>query len=220
VSILTMENVSFAYDRRTPVLRNLSIQFDQGGAYAVVGRSGAGKTTLLSLLGHLMRPTMGNIFFDGRNIFEMNEYFYRSHCVGLVFQNYNLLPRLSALENVELSMNIAQSGSRHKQVDAEHYLQKMGLTKAQANRRVLKLSGGQQQRVAIARAISTDAKVILADEPTGNLDKQTGMEVLDLMLDLAHNEGKCVVIVTHAQDIAMRCDAIFKLPLVNPVGVA
>jgi putative ABC transport system ATP-binding protein len=217
MEVLTLESLSFAYDRRTPVLRNLSMEFARGKSYAVVGRSGAGKTTLLSLMGGLMRPTKGKILFDGKDISEINQYIYRSRDIGLVFQSYNLLPKLNAIENVLLSMEIAGIRRHERRPNAEALLKKVGLTASQMKRRVLKLSGGQQQRVAIARAISYDANVILADEPTGNLDMETGGEIISILKDLANQEGKCVIIVTHSPNVAMMTDEIFQLPILSTI---
>lgn len=217
MSMLSLEELSFAYDRKTPVLRNLSLSFDCGKCYAIIGRSGAGKTTLLSLLARLVRPTKGTIRYNGKSINEIDQYKYRSRCVGLVFQNYNLLPKLTALENVCLSMDIAgvKGSRRQKRESAEQLLRNVGLNTMQLQRRVLKLSGGQQQRVAIARAISANAQVLLADEPTGNLDGETGAEIIQLMLDLAHKYNKCVIIVTHSPQVAEMCDAVCNLPLLG-----
>lgn len=217
MSMLSLDGISFAYDRKTPVLRNLSLDFECGKCYAIIGRSGAGKTTLLSLLACLVKPTKGVIRYDGKPINQISQYKYRSNCVGLVFQNYNLLPKLTALENVRLSMDIAKVKGRAKQKNetAEQLLRRMGLSTMQLHRRVLKLSGGQQQRVAIARAISSNAKVLLADEPTGNLDAETGRGIIDLMLDLAHNSNKCVIIVTHSPQVAEMCDSVYQLPLLG-----
>ena len=200
MGILTLEDVSFAYDSKTPVLRKLNMAFECGRCYAIVGRSGAGKTTLLSLMANLIRPTRGRILYDGKDVRKINQYKYRSRYVGLVFQNYNLLPKLNSLENVRLSMNIAGMHGARCSREAEDVLRRMGLTSIQINRRILKLSGGQQQRIAIARAISTNARLILADEPTGNLDAETADEILQLLQDL-NAGGTAIVMVTHNQAI-------------------
>lgn len=217
MSILSLEGLSFAYDRKTPVLRNLNLSFECGKCYAIIGRSGAGKTTLLSLLACLMHPTKGSILYKGKPINKINQYTYRSKYVGLVFQNYNLLPKFTALENVRLSMDIARVKGRsaHKNEEAEQLLRRVGLNTMQLHRRVLKLSGGQQQRVAIARAISSNAEILLADEPTGNLDGETGRGIIELMLDLAHNYNKCVIIVTHSPEVAEMCDSVYQLPVIS-----
>ena len=175
------------------------------------------EATLLSLLACLVRPTKGSILYNGKPINKINQYIYRSKYVGLVFQNYNLLPKLTALENVRLSMDIARVKGRSAQKNeaAEQLLRRVGLNTMQLHRRVLKLSGGQQQRVAIARAISSNADVLLADEPTGNLDEETGSGIINLMLDLAHKYNKCVIIVTHSPQVADMCDSVYHLPVIS-----
>ena len=213
MGILTLEDVSFAYDSKTPVLRKLNMAFECGRCYAIVGRSGAGKTTLLSLMANLIRPTRGRILYDGKDVRKINQYKYRSRYVGLVFQNYNLLPKLNSLENVRLSMNIAGMHGARCSREAEDVLRRMGLTSIQINRRILKLSGGQQQRIAIARAISTNARLILADEPTGNLDPQTSADIMGILTKLAHEENRCVIVVTHSAEVAAQCDQVYQLRL-------
>ena len=161
MSILTMENVGYAYGGGVPVLQDVSYTFEKGKIYAIVGRSGAGKTTLLSLLSALTAPTAGRILFDGRDIRQIDQYRYRSQYVGVVFQSFNLLPNLTAVENVELSMDIAGKAmpgaplkAAEKRRRAMELLEKVELDEDRGLRRVLKLSGGEQQRVAIARALS------------------------------------------------------------------
>lgn len=211
MAVLEVEGVSFAYDRRNPVLRNLSLSLDRGKSYAIIGRSGAGKTTLLSLLSGLLRPVKGRILFEGNDISHSNQFIYRSRDVGVVFQSYNLLPKLTAEENVILSMDISKTRIRNKKKRARELLRMVGLRDDEIRRRILLLSGGQQQRVAIARAISYDAKAILADEPTGNLDMITGNEIMKLLKRLASEQGKCVVVVTHSPAVAQMADEIIDL---------
>lgn len=209
MSVLCLKDVSFSYDNKK-VLDSLSYEFEQGRMYAVVGQSGAGKTTLLSLLSGLARPQSGEIFYEDRSIREINRYTYRSQYVGVIFQSFNLLSTLTAVENVVLSMNIAGVKLRDKKARAYELLESMGLDRDEADRRVLKLSGGQQQRVAIARALSYDPNVILADEPTGNLDRETEEEIMAIFRRLAE-EGKCIIIVTHSSSVANCCDAVYEL---------
>ena len=192
MSILTMENVGYAYGGGVPVLQDVSYTFEKGKIYAIVGRSGAGKTTLLSLLSALTAPTAGRILFDGRDIRQIDQYRYRSQYVGVVFQSFNLLPNLTAVENVELSMDIAGKAmagaplkAAEKRRRAMELLEKVELDEDRGLRRVLKLSGGEQQRVAIARALSYDPAVLLADEPTGNLDGETQDAVMEILRRLA-----------------------------------
>ena len=209
--ILKLENVFYKYNgTKKNVLQDLNYQFEEGKIYSIIGPSGAGKTTLLSLLSCLTKPTNGDIYIDGKNIKKIDKYEYRSNYVGVVFQSFNLLTHLTALENVILSMNISKKKFKHKKKLAYELLEKVGLSKEEANRRVLKLSGGQQQRVAIARALSYDPKIILADEPTGNLDSKTQNEIMKIFHTFA-NEGKCVILVTHSSDVAKDSDVVYEL---------
>jgi putative ABC transport system ATP-binding protein len=212
MSILELKDLSYTYDRgKTFVFKDLTYDFEPGKVYAIVGRSGAGKTTLLSLLSGLCSPTGGTISINGQDITLMDKYDYRSKYVGVIFQAYNLLPKLTALENVILSIDISGIKCEDKKKKALDLLCKTGLDEDEVQRRVLKLSGGEQQRVAIARALSYDPQIILADEPTGNLDVQTQEGIMDIFCDLAHNEGKCVIIVTHSPDVEKRADEIYHL---------
>lgn len=211
MAIFELQNVGFAYDKRHPVLEKLSFTFEKGKMYAIVGRSGAGKTTLLSLLSALRKPSDGTILFDGKDIRNIDPYTYRSRYVGVVFQNFNLLPHLSALENVELSMEIAGIKQKGKRARALEILEKVGLDDERVRRPVLQLSGGEQQRVAIARALSYDPQILLADEPTGNLDEETEEGVIAILRRLAEEENKCVIVVTHSAPVAHAADEVFKL---------
>jgi len=195
MSILSLQNISFAYDK-TPVLKDISYEFEKGKMYCIIGKSGAGKTTLLSLLSGLATPTAGEIFYDGKSIAKIDKYTFRSKYIGVVFQSFNLITKYTALENVVLSMDVAGYKTKDKQSRALELLESVGLDEDEANRRVLKLSGGQQQRVAIARALSYDPDIILADEPTGNLDRDTQKEIMEIFRELA-NQGKCVILVSH-----------------------
>lgn len=209
MSILSLDSVCFAYGKKN-VLENINYEFEKGKMYAVMGQSGAGKTTLLSLLSGLAKPVSGKILYDGKDIANINKYKYRSEYVGVIFQSFNLLTKFTSLENVMLSMDISGRKINDKKTKAIELLDKMGLDEDEANRRVLKLSGGQQQRVAIARALSYDPEIILADEPTGNLDGKTENEIMDIFRSLAY-EGKCVIIVTHSPTVAKKCDEIYEL---------
>ena len=214
-SILSIRNLSFAYDRHNPVIRNLSLDFDKGRSYAIIGRSGAGKTTLLSMLSGLLKPVKGQILYNDHDISRVNQFVYRSRDVGVVFQSYNLLPKLTAMENVVLSMDVAKVRHVKKKETARALLTRVGLTETEMNRRVLLLSGGQQQRVAIARALSYNPAVILADEPTGNLDVYTTNEIMKILNQLAHEYEKCIIIVTHSPQVAEMTDQVFDLSALN-----
>ena len=209
MSVLKLENISFTYDKK-PIFKNLNLQFEKGKVYAIVGKSGTGKTTLLSVLSGLAAPTSGNVYYKGQDVEKMNKYDFRSKYVGVVFQSFNLLTKFTAFENVSLSMDISNFNVNDKKQYVYDLLESVGLDREQANSRILKLSGGQQQRVAIARALSYQPEVILADEPTGNLDGETEAEIIKILRDLA-NQGKCVIIVTHTPAVAKAADHIYDL---------
>ena len=209
MALLKLENICFSYDKKKN-LNNISYDFEAGAIYAIVGKSGAGKTTMLSLLSGLATPTSGNIIYNEKDISNINKYDYRSKYVGVIFQNFNLLSKLTAVENVVLSMDISGSKEREKKARAYELLESVGLDRDEANRRILKLSGGQQQRVAIARALSYNPDIILADEPTGNLDGETQDDIMDIFRGLA-NQGKCVIIVTHSPEVAKRADQVYEI---------
>ena len=209
MSVLSLQNISFSYDR-TPVLKDISYEFEKGKIYCIIGKSGAGKTTLLSLLSGLAQPSEGDILYEGKSIAEIDKYVFRSKYIGVVFQSFNLLTKYTALENVVLSMDVAGYKTKNKQERALELLDSVGLDEDEANRRVLKLSGGQQQRVAIARALSYDPDIILADEPTGNLDRDTQNEIMAIFRELA-NQGKCVILVSHSPEVAEMCDECYEL---------
>ena len=192
------------------VLNGVDFCVEKGEFVAVMGPSGSGKTTTLSLLEGLDVPKEGKVLFEGKDISQINGNLYRGQHIGIIFQSYNLFPYLNARENVEVSMEI--SGKREKKKEkACELLRKMGLKEEQYGRGIEQLSGGEQQRVAIARALATDAQVILADEPTGNLDKDTAEEIRDLFADIAHELGKCVIVVTHSQAFSQKADVVVEL---------
>lgn len=212
--ILQIKNASYRYSDAAPndyALRNVSFNFETGKMYAIRGRSGTGKTTLLSLISGLERCTEGEILFDGKSLNKMNLDRYRNHDIGIVFQSYNLLPFMTTSENIILSMDINGLKVKNKKAKALELMAKVGLKENYANRKVLRLSGGEQQRVAIARSLSYNPKMIIADEPTGNLDKQTEAEILEIFKKLAHEENKCVIIVTHSQNVCDSVDQIYDL---------
>ena len=209
MSVLRLENISFAYDKK-PIFKDLNLEFQKGKVYAIVGRSGTGKTTLLSVLSGLAAPTSGKVYYEGQDIEKMNKYDFRSKYVGVVFQGFNLLTKLTAFENVSLSMDIANFPVSDRKEYVYDLLDSVGLDEEKANSRILKLSGGQQQRVAIARALSYQPEIILADEPTGNLDGETEAEIMKILRNLA-DQGKCVIIVTHTPAVAKAADYIYDL---------
>lgn len=197
----------------TPV-KDVNFALDTGSFAAIIGKSGSGKSTLLALLGALERPTEGSIEVDDVVITKLSDKkltAYRRGDIGFVFQQYNLVPNLTALENVMLPMEFAGVPSAIRRDRAEKLLEQVGLEGAKQSRRPTRLSGGEQQRVAIARALANKPKLILADEPTGNLDTQTGERIFTLLHDLTRTENVTIVTVTHDLSIAGKTDKTFRL---------
>ena len=214
MGILKLENVGYRYKdapKDNYVFKNINYEFEQGKMYAIKGKSGSGKTTLLSLITGLEKCTEGNIIYDGKPLKKMNLDKYRNTDIGIVFQSYNLLPRLTAIENIILSMDVSQVKVKNKKQKALELMKEVGLSEEQSKRKILKLSGGEQQRIAIARSLSYNPKIIIADEPTGNLDKETEGEILKIFKHLAKEEDKCVIIVTHSQNVCDVVDEIYEL---------
>ena len=201
MAVLEMKEIFYAYEKDRPVLSNVNIEFEAGKMFAILGPSGSGKTTLLSLIGGLDIPQKGEILFDGKNISQCGLACHRRSHVSLIFQSYNLIDYMTPMENVALTA---------KQ-DALPLLLRLGLTAEEAKRNVMKLSGGQQQRVAIARALASDTPVILADEPTGNLDEDTAGEITGILKESAHGLNKCVIVVTHSNELAAQADVVLNL---------
>lgn len=205
--MLVMNQVYYSYETKQAsrsVLRDASASFELGKVYAIYGASGAGKTTCLSLLGGLERPQGGSVELDGVSIEEIGGSALRKHSVAYVFQDYHLFPYLTALENVELAASIAKlPRDREKAVQL---LERLGIDKETMNRPVTQTSGGQQQRTAIARALIRNPGYLLADEPTGNLDRENTAHIMELLCALAHEEGKCVIIATHSDAVRNRAD--------------
>ena len=198
---LKLQNITYSYEKGKSILSNISAELEAGKLYAILGPSGSGKTTLLSLLGGLDAPTKGEVLFDGENITAKGLEYHRRNHISLIFQSYNLIDYMTPIENVRLTA---------KQ-DAVPILERLGLKKDEISRNVLKLSGGQQQRVAIARALASDNPIILADEPTGNLDEDTAMEITAVLKESAHTFGKCVVVVTHSGEVAKQADVVLEI---------
>lgn len=202
MDILEIKNVTYNYSNSNElVLSKVNQKFEIGKFYAIIGKSGAGKSTLLSLLAGLDKPQKGQILFKGNDIEKDGYSNHRKNNISLVFQNYNLIDYLTPLENVKLVNKNA----------SETILFELGLDKSQVNRNVMRLSGGQQQRVAIARALVSEAPIILADEPTGNLDGDTAGEIIEILKKLAKERNKCVIVVTHSKEVANSADIILEL---------
>lgn len=213
-SILKMKNVEYYYqtkNNRVNILQDVNFSFEPGKLYTIVGPSGSGKTTALTLLGGLEKPQHGEVLYKEKNLKEIGYDNYRNQKIGIVFQAYNLLNYLTPLQNVIAAMEITKNEILNKKERAEEFLEKIGIDKHMMNRNVSQLSGGEQQRVAIARAISTQAEILLADEPTGNLDSDTAKEIIGIFKMLAHQEQKCVIVVTHSEDFAKSSDIIIRL---------
>ena len=198
--VLQTKDLKYYYFSDHIIFENLDLSFERGKVYVILGASGSGKTTLLSLLGGLDAPKGGEILFEGKNIAEMGLEKYRHDCVSFVFQNYNLIEYMTPRENVQLV-------DAHATADTLH---QVGLTDEEIDRNVLQLSGGQQQRVAIARALASAAPVILADEPTGSLDEDTAHDVTELLVERARSLNKCVIIVSHSNEVAAAGDVILR----------
>ena len=201
--MLELKDVSYYYksQKDKTILDHVNYQFKKGVMYAILGSSGSGKTTLLSLLAGLDVPVEGTVCVAGEDILQRGLNAHRRDHVSLVFQNYNLIDYLTPVENVKLG----------GKADAEELLAQMGIDEAQRKRNVMQLSGGQQQRVAIARALASKAPILLADEPTGNLDEDTANEIISIFQKLAHEQEKCVVVVTHSRELAEQADVVLRL---------
>lgn len=220
MSVLTLENVSYKYEGTTKqVLKNISMDFETGKVYVIMGKSGAGKSTVLSLISGLDLPTSGDVLFEGKSLKQLDRDDYRAKSIGVVFQGYNLLTNATALENIVLSMSISHSPEKNKKQFALTLLQKVGIDEETANRKVLKLSGGEQQRVGIARALSHNPDILIADEPTGNLDSDTEQNIMEILQKLAHEENKCVIVVTHSKQVSKYADELWGLNQGNLVFV-
>jgi len=221
MSVLTLNNVSYKYEgTKKSVLKGVSAVFEAGKVYTIVGKSGSGKSTLLSLIAGLDVCTDGKILYGENDLKEIDRDEYRAKGIGVVFQAFNLITNSTAVDNIVLSMQISGCNEHDKKSFAYDLLQKVGIDKETANRKVLKLSGGEQQRVGIARALAHNPNIIIADEPTGNLDTETENDVLKILTSLAHDEGKCVIIVTHSKKVSSVADEIWgmkdgKLTFVN-----
>ena len=204
MGVLEIQDLKYSYDNKKNVLNGINAQMELGKIYVILGTSGCGKTTLTKLLlrlGGLDSASKGKILFNGKDIAEKGLENHRRNHVSFIFQAYNLIDYMTPLENVKLT----------SKVPPEPILEKMGLTKEEMKRNVLQLSGGQQQRVAIARALASEAPIILADEPTGNLDEDTAMSIMRILEESVHHLNKCAIIVTHSNEVAKRADVVFQL---------
>ncbi|MCL2499467.1 MAG: ABC transporter ATP-binding protein [Defluviitaleaceae bacterium] len=213
MSLLTLKNVSYRYEGASQnALTDVTAEFQNGKVYAIAGKSGSGKSTLLSLIAGLDTCTKGAIWYRDKDLKEIDRDVYRSNHIGVIFQAYNLLTNACAVENMLISMYISSSGKKaafdgkKSMEQAFTLLENVGIDREKATRKVLKLSGGEQQRVGIARALAHNPDILIADEPTGNLDNDTENDVLDMFTSFARNDGKCVIIVTHSKKVASIAD--------------
>lgn len=207
--VLKIENLTFAYEEKKDILDGINIEFEKGRFYAIVGTSGSGKTTFLSIIAGLEVPTKGMLMLEEKSVKEIGLEKYRNKYVSIIFQGYNLINYMTALQNVTSAMKIKGVKKDNNKAVAMEILKKVGLTEDQANQDVLTLSGGQQQRVAIARALSCENDIIIADEPTGNLDENTSKEIVELFRDIVYNYGKTVIMVTHDKDLSKYADEVY-----------
>ena len=201
MSVLSLNKISYSYKNGKNILDDISIEFEKGKFYTILGVSGSGKTTLLSLLAGLDEPRKGEVLYNNEDIKIKGYENHRKNNISLIFQNYNLIDYMTPLENLRI---INQKADKS-------ILNNLGLGDEEINRNVLQLSGGQQQRVAIARTLVADSPVILADEPTGNLDSDTENEIVEILKSSAHEHGKCAIVVTHNKDLAKKSDVILML---------
>jgi putative ABC transport system ATP-binding protein len=200
--------------RDVQAIDNVNLELSEGRFVSIIGRSGSGKSTLLNLLGGLDKPTTGEIIVDGIDITNMSDHAlisYRGQKIGFIFQSYNLVPNLSAVENVMLPMEFIGVPKSERYTRAINLLEQVGFTNEEIKRKPSRLSGGQQQRVAIARALANKPKLILADEPTGNLDSHTGKIIFELLKKLSKSQKTTIIVVTHDLEIAQKTDQTYNL---------
>jgi putative ABC transport system ATP-binding protein len=209
---ITLKNVSYTYrGAQSAAVREANYTFEEGVLYAVVGPSGSGKSTLLSMLAGLDLPAEGEIIFDGKDLREMDLDRYRRESIAMIFQAFHLFPLLTVIENVCYPMELCGVKPEDARERAKVLLQRVGITEDKYNRFPSNLSGGEQQRVAIARSLSAGAKTLLADEPTGNLDVANTRNIMEILKGLSHNDGCCVIVVTHDQEVSEVADVVFTM---------
>ena len=212
MSLLSLKDVSYRYEgAKRDVFDDINIDFEKGKVYGIIGKSGAGKSTLLSLISGLDTCKSGEVLYKDNSLKNIDRDLYRAKDIGVIFQGYNLLLNATAKENILLSMNISNSKQENKDKYIDDLLQDVGIDSDKANRKILNLSGGEQQRIGIARALSHNPDIIIADEPTGNLDNETEEKIMDILVSLAHKHNKCVIIVTHSKKVCSYLDEIWGL---------
>lgn len=212
MSGLILENVTYTYkNAQKAAVSKVSCMFEAGQVYAIVGPSGSGKSTLLSVLAGLDLPTDGEVAFDGDSLAGLDLDRYRRECIAMIFQAFHLFPLLTVIENVCFPMELCGVTPKDAKPRASSLLESVGITEEQMNRFPSKLSGGEQQRVAIARSLASNARILLADEPTGNLDAANTQNIMEILCSLAHDKGYCVIIVTHDLEVAETADVVFRM---------
>ncbi len=209
--ILKLEDLAYKYRKNAPfILNGISYEFERGKLYAIMGGSGSGKTTLISIIAALDKPTSGKIFFDGTDISKFDSDEYRAQKVSIIFQNYNLLNNYTAIDNITTILNISGYQGDYK-ARATELLCDVGIPKEKHSYIAHSLSGGEQQRIAIARTVAANVEIILADEPTGNLDKNNQENIMSIFRKLAQDYNKCVIIVTHSKEVADSADHLLHI---------
>ena len=212
MSTLSLENVTYTYkNAQRAAVSGISCKFEEGKVYAIVGPSGSGKSTLLSLLAGLDLPTEGEVAFDGDSLAGLNLDRYRRASISMIFQAFHLFPLMTVMENVCFPMELCGVTPKDAKPRASALLEGVGITKEQMGRFPSKLSGGERQRVAIARSLASNAKIILGDEPTGNLDGANTQNIIGILCSLAHEKGYCVIIVTHDMEVAEAADVALRM---------
>lgn len=212
MAVLSLENVTYRYkNAQRAAVSGVSCEFEEGKVYAVVGASGSGKSTFLSLLAGLDLPTEGTIRFQGDSLAELNLDRYRRESISMIFQAFHLFPLLTVMENVCFPMELCGITPKDARPRAAKLLEDVGIREEQMKRFPSKLSGGERQRVAIARSLASNAKIILGDEPTGNLDGENTQNIMDILCELAHKKGYCVILVTHDMEVAEMADVSFRM---------
>jgi putative ABC transport system ATP-binding protein len=214
MKILELQDVSYRYHnayQHVDALKNIHCDFEEGKVYALVGKSGSGKSTLLSLLAGLDVPSSGKILFSGKSIATMDRAKYRRECAAMIYQNFRLFPLLTVSENITYPMELRGFRGKKARIRAQALVTRVALPESVLDRFPSMLSGGEQQRVGIARALSMDTKLLLADEPTGNLDDENSRNIIDILVKLAHADGYCVIIATHDIGILPKMDKVYRM---------
>ncbi len=214
MNILRADHVSYSYQtkyQKVDAVKDVSCTFEQGGFYAIIGESGSGKSTFLSLLAGLDVPSEGEIYVQGQSLNQMDRDAYRLNQASVVYQSFHLFPLLTALENVMLPMEFKKIRKKEAADRAAKLLLRVGLTERIFRQFPKMMSGGEQQRVAIARAVAAGGEIILADEPTGNLDSENEQKIVELLKELAHEDGYTVIVITHNQKVAEETDHVFRM---------